>query len=96
MQVVLINKTFRSMQRPSRSSLLPVVTAAREAAGDAGPSEGGGAGVVAHVVPLRRAHATALHVAPADTEAQARQATDARSVSEAGIVEPSLCHRGCI
>lgn len=75
---------------------LPVVAAAREAAGDAGPGEGRGAGVVAHVVPLGGAHAAALHVAPADTEAQARQASDTRPVSEAGIVEPSLSHRGCV
>lgn len=72
--------------------LLPVVTAAREASCDAGPSQRCGAGVVAHVVPLCGAHAAALHVAPTDTEAQARQATDTRSVSKAGIVEPSLCH----
>lgn len=84
------------METSSRSSLLPVVAAAREAASDAGPSEGCGAGVVTHVVPLSGAHATALHVAPADTEAQARQTTDTRSISEAGIVEPSLCHRGCV
>lgn len=63
----------------SRSSLLPVVAAAREAACDAGPSEGCGAGVVAHIVPLGGAHATALHVAPTDTEA--RQAADTRSIS---------------
>lgn len=84
------------MERSPRSSLLPVVAAAREAARDAGPSEGSGAGVVTHVVPLSGAHATALHVAPADAEAQARQAADARSISEAGIVEPSLSHRGCV
>lgn len=82
--------------RSSRSGVLPVVTAAREASGDAGPSERRGAGVVAHVVPLSGAHAAALHVAPTHTQAQARQATDTRSIAEAGIVEPSLCHRGCI
>lgn len=76
------------------SGPLPVVAAARQAAGDAGPGEGRGAGVVAHVVPLGGAHAAALHVAPADAEAQARQAADARSVAEAGVVEPRLCHRG--
>lgn len=72
--------------------LLPVVTAARDATSDAGPSEGCGAGVVAHVIPLSRAHATALNVAPTDTEAQARQTTDTRSISQAGVVEPSLCY----
>lgn len=71
---------------------LPVIAATREAARDAGPGEGRGAGVVAHVVPLSGAHAAALHVTPTDTQTQARQATDTRSVSEAGIVEPSLCH----
>lgn len=84
------------MKTSSRSSLLPVVAAAREAAGDAGPSDGCGAGIVAHVVPLRGAHAAALHVAPTDTEAQACQAADTHSISEAGIVEPSLSHRGCV
>lgn len=78
------------MERSSRSSLSPVVAAAREASCDAGPSEGRGAGVVAHVVSLRGAHAAALHVAPADTEPC--QAADTRSISQAGIVEPSLCH----
>lgn len=71
---------------------LPVVTAPREAAGDAGSSEGRGAGAVAHVIPLRGAHSAALHVAPAD--AQAREASDARSVADAGVVEPGLCNRG--
>lgn len=75
---------------------LPVVAAARQAASDAGPGEGCGAGVVTHIVPLSGAHATALHVAPADTETQARQAADARSVAEAGVVEPRLRHRGCV
>ncbi len=85
-------EAFIATKRSSRSSLLPVIAATRETASDAGPSEGGGAGVVAHVVPLSGAHAAALHVAPADAEAQARQAADARSISEAGIVEPSLGH----
>ena len=75
-------------------SLSPVVAAARQAAGDAGPGERCGAGVVAHVVALSRAHAAALHVAAAHAQAQARQAPDARSITEAGVVEPSLCHRG--
>lgn len=75
------------------SSFLPVVAAAREAAGNAGPSERRGAGVVAHVVPLSRAHAAALHVAAADAEAQARQPAHAGPVSQAGIVEPRLGHR---
>lgn len=92
--VFLIKHLQQWRDHPGR--LLPVVAASREAAGDAGPSKGCGAGVVAHVVPLGGAHAAALHVAPADTEAQARQATDTRSISEAGIVEPSLCHRGCV
>lgn len=74
------------------TGLLPVITAPGETARDAGPSEGRGAGVVTHVVPLRGAHTTALHVTPAD--AQAREASDARSIAEAGVVEPGLCHRG--
>lgn len=82
--------------RIHRLNVLPVVAAARKAASDAGASEGCGAGVVAHVVSLGGAHAAALHVAPADTEAQARQSPDARSIPEAGIVEPGLSHRGRI
>lgn len=74
------------------TGFLPVITATREAARDAGSSEGRGAGVVAHVVPLRGAHAAALHVTPAD--AQAREASDARPVADAGVVEPGLCNRG--
>ena len=83
-----------TIQKPARFSLLPVVAAARQAAGDAGASESGGAGVVAHVVPLSGAHATAFHVAAAHTEAQACEAAHARSVAKAGIVEPRLRHRG--
>lgn len=77
-------------------NVLPVVAAARKAASDAGSSKGRGAGIVTHVVPLGGAHAAALHVAPADTEAQARQSPDTCSVPEAGIVEPGLSHRGRI
>lgn len=79
-----------------RLHFLPVVAAARQAASDAGSSEGRGAGVVTHVVPLGGAHAAALYVAPADTEAKARQSPDTCSVPEAGIVEPGLSHRGRI
>lgn len=82
--------------RTHRLNVLPVVAAARKAASDAGASEGRGAGVVAHVVSLGGAHAAALHVAPADAEAQARQSPDTSSVPEAGIVEPGLSHRGRI
>lgn len=78
----------------SQVQSLPVVAAARQAAGDAGASESGGAGVVAHVVPLSGAHATAFHVAAAHTEAQACEAAHARSVAKAGIVEPRLRHWG--
>lgn len=69
-----------------------MVAAPGEAARDAGPSQGRGAGVVAHVVPLRRAHAAALHVTPA--HAQARQASHAGAVADAGVVEAGLCNRG--
>lgn len=69
-----------------------MVAAPGEAARDAGPSQGGGAGVVAHVVPLRGAHAAALHVAAAHT--QARQASHARPVADAGVVEAGLCNGG--
>lgn len=96
MSLFFLKKTLIKIAEISGFSLLPVVAAAREAAGDAGPSEGSGAGVVAHVIPLSGAHAAALHVAPADTEAQAGQAADTRSVSKAGIIEPSLCHWGCV
>lgn len=72
--------------------LLPVVTATREAACYAGSSKGCGAGVIAHVVPLHRAYSTALHVTPAD--AQPCEASDARTVTDAGVVEPGLCDRG--
>lgn len=71
---------------------LPVVAAAREASGDAGPSKGCGAGIVAHVIPLGGTHAAALHVASAHTEAQARQTTNTRTIAEAGVVEASLRH----
>lgn len=79
-----------TLQNSFRSAELPVVAASEQAAGDAGPCEGRGAGVVAHVVPLIGAHATALHVGPADAET--RQTAYTRSVSETRVVEPSLCH----
>lgn len=69
---------------------LPVVAAAREASSDAGPSEGCGAGIVTHVIPLGGTYAAALHVASAHTEAQARQTTNTRTIAEAGVVEASL------
>lgn len=75
---------------------LPVVAATRQAARDAGASEGRGAGVVTHVVPLSGAHAAALHVAAADTEAQACQATHTCSITQAGVVEARLRHRSCV
>lgn len=74
--------------------MLPVVAAAGKTAGDAGSSEGCGAGVVTQVVPLRGAHATALHVTP--TDAQACETTHARSVTDAEIVESGLRHWGCV
>lgn len=79
-----------------RRGLVPVVAASWETAGDAGPCERRRAGVVAHVVPLSGAHAAALHVAPTDAEAQARQAANARPVAQAGVVEPRLCYGGCV
>lgn len=74
----------------------PVVAAAGQAACDAGPSHGCGAGVVAHVVSLSGAHATALHVAATDTETEARQTPHTGTVAQAGVVETRLCHRGRI
>lgn len=76
--------------------MLPVVAAARQASSDAGPSKSRGAGVVTHVIPLGWAHAAAFHVAPTDTEAQACQTTNTRSISKARIVEASLCHWGSV
>lgn len=80
---------------PDTCPLLPVVAAARQAAGDAGPGQGCGAGVVAQAVWLCGAHAAALHVAAAGTQAQAaRHAAHAGPVAQAGVVEARLCHRG--
>lgn len=89
-----LKSTCLTVPRPLGFVGLPVVAASKEAAGDAGPSEGRGAGVVAHVVPLTGADAAALHVAPADAETQAHQTADARPVPETRIVESSLRHRG--